>query len=83
MLFREISDVYSKNLKEDVTVLNNYALCHEDIWGGGMAPRILDLGTRCECMVNFTPPPLTTGESTLITHWMSGWVGAITDLNSI
>jgi hypothetical protein len=34
----------------------NYALFHEDVWDSeGIAPRILNLGTRWKCVVSFTP----------------------------
>jgi len=28
------------------------------MWSGGIAPRILSLGTRCRCVVSFTNRPL-------------------------
>jgi len=32
---------------------------HGDVWGSGETPpRILNLGTRCRWVVNFTPRPL-------------------------
>jgi len=34
--------------KGKVVSVLNCVPCHEDVWGsGGMAPRILNLGTRC------------------------------------
>lgn len=38
-------------------------LCHGDVWGnGGIAPRMLILGSRCGWMVNFTYCPLHQGK---------------------
>jgi hypothetical protein len=32
---------------------------HEGVWGSGrIAPRVLNLGTRCRWVVSFTPQPL-------------------------
>jgi hypothetical protein len=42
---------------------------------GGIAPRILDLGTRWRWVVSFTPQPLYPGERFPGTHWIGGWVG--------
>jgi hypothetical protein len=37
----------------------NWVPCHEDVLErGGIAPRILNLGTRCRWVVSFTPRPL-------------------------
>jgi hypothetical protein len=46
--------------------LINYTLRHDDVSeSGGIAPRILDFGTRWKWLVRFTPG----------THWIGGWVG--------
>jgi hypothetical protein len=42
---------------------------------GGIAPRILDLGTRLRWVVSFTPRPLYPRERASGTHWIGGWVG--------
>jgi hypothetical protein len=45
-------------------------------WGsGGIAPRILDLGTRWRRVVRFTPLPLYPRGRAPGTHWIGGWVG--------
>jgi len=39
--------------------LLNYMPCHEDEWGiGGIAPHILNLGTRWRWVVSFMPCPV-------------------------
>jgi hypothetical protein len=42
---------------------------------GGIAPRILDLGTRWRWVVSFTPRPLYPRERAPGAHWIGGWVG--------
>jgi hypothetical protein len=45
-------------------------------WGsGGIAPRILDLGTRWRWVVNFTPRSLYPRERIPANHWIGVWVG--------
>jgi len=45
-------------------------------WGiSGIAPRILDLCTRCRSVVSFTPRPLYPKERAAGTQWIGGWVG--------
>jgi hypothetical protein len=52
-------------------------------WGiGGLAPRILDLGTRWRFVVSFTPLPLYPHEVTG-THWKGGWVGPRAVLDAV
>jgi hypothetical protein len=52
---------------------------HEDVQGsGGIASRILDLGTRRRWVVSFTPLPLHPG-----THWISGWVSPIAGQDAV
>jgi hypothetical protein len=44
-------------------------------WGsGGIAPRILDLGTRWRSVISFTPRPLYPQEKSLWNLWIGGWV---------
>jgi hypothetical protein len=40
----------------------------------GIAPRILDLSTRWEWMVSFTPRPLYSHGKAPSTHWIGSWV---------
>jgi len=48
-------------------------------WGSGrIAPRILNLATRWMWVVSFTPR-----ERTLDTHWIWGWVGPRTGLDTV
>ena len=50
---------------------------HEGIWGGGcsgIAPFILNHGTRCMWMVKSTPPPLHHRRKNASTHRTGGWV---------
>jgi hypothetical protein len=42
---------------------------------GGIAPHILNLNTRLEWVVRFTPQPLYPGERISGTHWVGGLVG--------
>jgi hypothetical protein len=50
-------------------------------WGsGGIAPRILDFGTR---VVSFTPRPLYPKENAPGTHWIGGWVGPRAILDTV
>jgi len=44
-------------------------------WGGGIAPRILNLGARWRWVVSFTPGRFTPGERAPGTHWIGRWVG--------
>jgi hypothetical protein len=48
-----------------LTLLNDSLRSWRRMWGGGIVPRILNLGTRCRWVVNFSFPD---------THW-TGWVG--------
>jgi len=43
---------------------------------GGIAPRILDHGTRWRWVASFTPLPIYPRESTPRTHWIGVWVGS-------
>jgi hypothetical protein len=46
------------------------------IWGSeGIAPRILNLGTRRRWVVRFTPRPLYPRRKNPGAHWIGGWVG--------
>jgi hypothetical protein len=42
---------------------------------GGIAPRILELGTTWRWVVSFTPRPSHPRERAPGTHWIGGWVG--------
>jgi hypothetical protein len=44
------------------------------VGNGGIAPRILDLGTRWRWVISFTPQPLYPQERTPGIHWIGGWV---------
>jgi hypothetical protein len=53
-------------------------------WGsGGVAPRILDLGTRWRWVVSFTPQPLYPQGKSPGTHWIGGWVGPRAVLDAV
>jgi len=39
-------------------------------WSGGIAPRLLNLGTRRTWVVSFTPGRFTSGERTPGIHWI-------------
>jgi len=48
----------------------------ETLRNGGIAPRVLDLGTRWRWVVSFTPRPLQPpGKKYPGTHWKGGWAG--------
>jgi hypothetical protein len=53
-------------------------------WGsGGIAPRILDLGTRWSCVVRFTLGRFTHKEKTPGSHWIGGWLGPRAVLDAV
>jgi hypothetical protein len=52
-------------------------------WSGGMAPRILNLGTRRRWEVSFTSRPLYPRERVHGTHWIEGYVGPIAGLDAV
>jgi hypothetical protein len=53
-------------------------------WGSGcIAPRILEHGTRWRWVVSFTLRPLCPKERTPGTHWIGGWVGSRTVLETV
>jgi hypothetical protein len=53
-------------------------------WGSrGIAPRILDLGTRWRWVVSFTPLPLYPKERTPGNHWIGVWVGPRSILDTV
>jgi hypothetical protein len=53
-------------------------------WGsGGLAPRILDLGTRWRLVVSFTRRPLYPRERPLDTYCIGGWVGSRAVLDAV
>jgi hypothetical protein len=55
------------------------------VWGGGgVASRILNVGTRQGTMVSFTPRLLYhQGKSPSPLHWIGGWLGCRMDLGSV
>jgi hypothetical protein len=62
----------------------NWAPRHEGVLGsGGIAPRILDLGTIWRWVVSFTPRPLYPKERAPGTHWIGGWVGPRAVLDAV
>jgi hypothetical protein len=62
--------------KVKLSLCFNWKSCHEDVLGnGGVAPHILDLGSRWRWVVSFTPRPLNPRERAPFTHWIGGWVG--------
>jgi hypothetical protein len=53
-------------------------------WGsGGIAPRILDLGTKRRWVVSFTPRLLYPRERTSRSHCRGGWVGPTAGLDAV
>jgi hypothetical protein len=50
---------------------------------GGIAPRILNLGTRYKWVVSFTPLSLYSGARSLGSHWIGGWVSSRFSLNAV
>jgi hypothetical protein len=50
---------------------------------GGIAPRILDLGTRWRWVVSFMLRPLYPGEIVPGTHWIGGWMVSRTGLDAV
>jgi hypothetical protein len=44
---------------------------------------ILDLGTSWRWAISFTPQPLYLRERVHGTHWIGGWVGLATGLDSV
>jgi hypothetical protein len=49
---------YLISVKVTLSLCFNWTPCHEDVLeNGGIAPRLLDLGTRWRWVVSFTPPP--------------------------
>jgi len=53
---------------------------HEVRERGGIAPRILNLGTRWKWEVSFTPRPLYPRGRGPITHWIGGVGGGAQNL---
>jgi hypothetical protein len=50
---------------------------------GGIAPRILDFGTRWRWVVSVTPRQLYPRERAPGTHWIGGWVGPRAVLDAV
>jgi hypothetical protein len=62
----------------------NWAPGHEGVLGSrGIAPRILDLGTRWRGVVSFTPDRFTPRERAPGTHLIGSWVGPRSRLDAI
>jgi hypothetical protein len=62
-------------VKVKLSLVLNWAPRHVDVRGsGGIAPCILNLGTRLNWMVSFTPRPLYLWGNNPSTHWIGGWV---------
>jgi hypothetical protein len=51
--------------------------------GGGIAPRVLDLGTKWRWAVSFTHLSLYPRERAPGTHWIGGWVGPRAGLDKV
>jgi len=75
------SHFLSKNSKYEILVVPVPQTEHHAMktyWGsGGIAPCVLDLGTRWRWVVSFTPRPLYPKGRNPDTHWTGGWVGPI------
>jgi hypothetical protein len=64
--------------------LLNWASRHEDLLGsGGVAPRILNFGTRWRWVVSFTYRPLYSRLKSPGIHWVEGWVGPRPGLDAV
>jgi hypothetical protein len=50
---------------------------------GGIAPRILNLGSRWKRVVSFTPRPLYFMLRALGTHWIGGWMSPRAGLDTM
>jgi hypothetical protein len=78
---------HRENLKYRMTsacLCFNSAPRHEGVLkGGGIALRILDLGTRWRWVVSFTPQPLYTKEGVPGTHSIGGWMGPRAGLDTV
>jgi hypothetical protein len=62
----------------------DWAPHHEGVLGsGGIASRILDLGTGWRWAVIFMPRPLCPQERAACTHWIGGWVGPRAGLDAV
>jgi len=62
----------------------NLAPRHENVWAsGGIAPRILRLGTRWKWVVGFTPRPLYSGKRAPAIQRIRGWVCPRVDLEAM
>jgi hypothetical protein len=56
----------------------------EAYWSsGGIAPRILDLGTRWRWVVSFTPRSIYAQRKNPGSHWIGGWVGPRAGLDAV
>jgi hypothetical protein len=74
----------SCSVKVNLSLCFNWTPLHEGVLGsGGIAPRVLHLGTRWGWVVSFTSRLLTTRKSAAGTHWIGGWVGPRADLYTV
>jgi hypothetical protein len=56
----------------------------EAYWmSGGVAPRIVSLGTRWRWLVSFTPRTLYPQGRASSTHWIGGWAGTRAGLEAV
>jgi hypothetical protein len=77
-------NTFSPYFPQKVVPVLNQASRHEDVLGsGGIAPRILDIGTRWRWVVSFRPRPLYPRERAPGTHWIGGWVGPKAVLDTV
>jgi hypothetical protein len=82
MYFLKLTNLFGTLYERIVKVKVKLSLCLTEhhamkTYGesGGIAPRILDLGTRKRRVVSFTPRPLYPRKKAPGTHWIGGWVG--------
>jgi hypothetical protein len=75
---------YPLKVKVNLSMCFNWAPRYEGLLGsGGIAPRILDLGTRWRWVVNFTACRFTPRERAPGTYWIGGWVGPTAVLEAV
>jgi hypothetical protein len=81
--YRRIKNRISK-VKVNLSLCLNWTPGHEGVLGnGGIAPRILDLGTRWRWVVSFTPLPPYPWERAPGTLWIGGWVGPRAGMDAV
>jgi hypothetical protein len=52
-------------------------------WGGGIAPRIINVGTSFSLVSGCEWTASRLGRSTPGTQWIGGWVGLVTGLDTV